>query len=162
MIGVVGHADLTKTTLRLIESELHDRLRGSVGTMAGLARAGAGLPLAFARAARRAGVALVAVLPSAADFPVKLSLPGRDALAAGEMLVLAGQVRVCDYDPHDPDACVSADEAVIRSCRRVLAVWDGSRTTARDATAHLVAYARARGIPVDILWPTGATRDEAA
>lgn len=40
----------------------------------------------------------------------------------------------------------------------MLAVWDGSPSDGRDATAHLVAFARATGVPVEILWPAGATR----
>ncbi|WP_225801717.1 nucleoside 2-deoxyribosyltransferase [Streptomyces sp. NK15101] len=63
-----------------------------------------------------------------------------------------------DYDPADAPACVRADERMIRACSRVLAVWDGSPSTARDATAHLVAYARGLGRSVDVLWPVGAER----
>ncbi len=75
------------------------------------------------------------------------------------MLVLAEHVRLVDFDPRDRDACVTADESLIQPCRRILAVWDGSWSTGRDATAHLVAYARSRGVPVEIVWPAGAARD---
>lgn len=157
MIGVVGHADLTMATLKRLERELRARLDGLVppGT-AGLVRVGAGLPVAFARAVRRAGMALVAVLPVQDSVPAPLT-PG-DAVAAGEVLLLAEQVRLVDCDPGDRDARVSADETLIRSCERILAVWDGSWSNRRDATAHLVAYARSRGVAVDVVRPVGAAR----
>jgi hypothetical protein len=157
VFGIVGHADLTAATLRLVESELHQRMSRLVPRgMAGAARVGSGLPVAFARAVRGAGLKVVAVLPALGTLPAPL--PERDARAAGEMLMLAERVRLVEYDPRHRDACVTADEALIRSCLRVLAVWDGSWSTARDRTAHLVAYARGRGVPVDVVWPFGAAR----
>ncbi len=56
-------------------------------------------------------------------------------------------MRLLPYDPEGRDACVEADERMIRTSRRLLAVWDGSPSDERDATAHLVAYARAQGHP---------------
>jgi hypothetical protein len=56
---------------------------------------------------------------------------------------------------------VSADEQLLSDCGRLLAVWDGSPSRGRDATAHMVAYARARGIPVEIVRPSGAAREPA-
>ncbi|MDW8804750.1 hypothetical protein P1P68_08110 [Streptomyces scabiei] len=74
------------------------------------------------------------------------------------MLLLSEQVRLLDYDPADPDACVRADEWLLRACARVLAIWDGTVSDGRDAIAHLVAYARRLGIDVEVLWPDGAER----
>ncbi|MCD9879150.1 hypothetical protein [Streptomyces guryensis] len=157
MIAVVGHADLTAPTLAMLEEELYWRLAEFARAgRAGLVRAGRGLPVAFGRAARAAGVALVTVLPSRNGVPEVLE--SCDRRAAGELLLLSEHVRLLEYDPSDRDACVGADESVLGSCARLLAVWDGSPSTRRDATAHLVAFARASGIEVEILWPEGAGR----
>jgi hypothetical protein len=156
MIAAVGHTDLTAGTLELLETELSARLERLAQEAAGLVRAGAGLPVVFGRAVRRAGRKLAVLLPVQGAVPAVL--PERDRAAAGELLVLAEQVRVLPFDPADRHACVSADERLIESCRRVLAVWDGSPSTGRDATAHLVAFARTRGIPVEVIWPDGAAR----
>jgi hypothetical protein len=67
-------------------------------------------------------------------------------------------VRLLEYDPTDRDACIGADERVLRACARVLAIWDGTASSGRDTTAHLVAYARSHGIDVEVLWPDGAGR----
>ena len=45
---------------------------------------------------------------------------------------------------------------------RLFAVWDGQPARGYGGTADVVAEARARGIPVTVIWPEGATRDQAA
>lgn len=72
--------------------------------------------------------------------------------------MLAEEVRLLGFDPADRDARVSADERVVAAGRKVYAVWDGSPSDGTDATAHLVAFARSRGIPVEVVWPVGAAR----
>ncbi|MET8720356.1 hypothetical protein [Streptomyces misionensis] len=155
MIAVVGHHDLTAPTLALLEEELRSRLAGRARAgRAGLVRAGQGLPVAFGRAARAAGLALVTVLPARRGLPAHVAEPDRQA--AGELLLLSQMVRLVEYDPADRASCITADEALVRSCGRLLAVWDGSPSNGRDATAHLVAYARSHGVDVEVVWPRGA------
>ncbi|MGW2240536.1 hypothetical protein [Streptomyces sp. NPDC001759] len=157
MIVAVGHDDLTAATLKLVEEELRERLE-HMGGGAGLVRAGAGLPVAFGRAVRASGRRLVVLLP--AQHSVPAALPGKDREGARELLLLAEEVRLAEFDPTDRGARGAADERLVRSAGTVLAVWDGSPSDGGDATAHLVAYARARGIPVDVVWPEGAARTE--
>lgn len=65
MIAVVGHPDLAPGTLTLLEEELRERLaRCAEAGRTGLVRVGQGLPVAFGRAAKQAGLALVAVVPT--------------------------------------------------------------------------------------------------
>lgn len=157
VIVVVGHPDLTAPTLAMLEDELRRRLAGFARAgRAGLVRAGQGLPVAFGRAARAAGLSLVTVLPSKNGVPEVLD--ACESRAAGELLLLSQQARLLEYNPSDRSACVSADESLLSSCARLLAVWDGSPSNGRDATAHLVAFARSRGIDVEVLWPDGASR----
>ncbi|MEU1514510.1 hypothetical protein ABZ490_20505 [Streptomyces sp. NPDC005811] len=156
MIAVVGHADVTPESLGLIEAELVARLEREPDGDPGVVRAGGGAPVAFARALRVAGRDLVVVIPTSGMVPALL--PERDRMPTGELLLLAREVRLLTYDPGDRDACVGADEEIVAGCRRLVAVWDGSPSDGRDATAHLVAYARARGVEVEVLWPAGAAR----
>ncbi|MEU8549190.1 hypothetical protein AB0C81_19765 [Streptomyces roseoverticillatus] len=158
MIAVVGHRDLAAGTS--LAADLRDLLERRATGAPVLVRAGAGLPLVVGRAVREAGRELVVLLPAPA--PGAAALPAYDRAAAGELLVLAEHVRLLPYDPADRDASVSADERLIRSCRQVVALWDGSPSDGRDATAHLVAFARARGIPVTVFWPPSAVRRPAA
>ncbi|MBD0421900.1 hypothetical protein AB0L35_06625 [Streptomyces sp. NPDC052309] len=157
MIAVVGHPDLTTSTFASLEEELRSRLAGFARAgRAAVVRAGQGLPVVVGRAARAAGLALVTVLPSRNGVPA--ALREADRKAAGELLLLSERVRLLEYDPADRDACVGADERLLDGCERLLAVWDGSPSNGRDATAHLVAFARGRGIGVEVVWPPGASR----
>lgn len=156
MITAVGHADLAPDALEPVERALRGVLDRLAEGVPGLVRAGAGASLAFGRAMRATGRELVVVIPTQAMVPVLL--PGRDRSAVGELLWLARQVRLLAYDPGRRDECVGADEQLVEGCERLVAVWDGSPSDGRDATAHLVAYARARGIPVEVVWPPGAVR----
>ncbi|MFE0179116.1 hypothetical protein ACFWZ2_43115 [Streptomyces sp. NPDC059002] len=161
MIAVVGHADLTPGALTLVEEALSARLAHYAETRRpALVRVGQGLPVAVARAARKAGLALVTAVPTLHEAPAVLREGDRSA--AGELLVLSRHVRLVEYDPLDHASCVRTDEGMLRTCGRVLAVWDGSASTSRDATAHLVAYAHRHGIEVEVLWPQGAGRETAA
>ncbi|MGW3115707.1 hypothetical protein ACWDBW_00915 [Streptomyces sp. NPDC001107] len=154
MIAAVGYAELTPDMLTVVEADLRAVLERLPEGVPGLVRAGAGVPVAFARAVRASGRELIVVAPTQGMVPALL--PRRDRMAVGELLALAQQVRLLEFDPGDRDACIGADERMILGCRQVLAVWDGSPSNGRDATAHLVAYARARGIPLTAVPPPDA------
>ncbi|MET4661310.1 ABC-type sugar transport system substrate-binding protein [Streptomyces sp. PvP037] len=158
-IMVVGHADLTPEALPLVESALRARLVRRPAPAMAMVRTGAGTPLASGRAARASGCPLVVAIPTRVGLPAMP--PRRDRMATGELLTLADRVRLLTYDPTDRDSCIGADERLVAAGGLVLAVWDGSPSDGRDATAHLVTYARARGVPVEIVWPEGAAREAA-
>lgn len=164
MIVAVGHIDLSREATAAVEAELGARLSRLPAGEAGLVRAGRGVPALFARAAKAAGRRLVVTFPAqeSGAGPAPETLPPADRLPAGGLLALADEVRLLAYDPADRDACVCADEHLVKGCRHLLAVWDGSPSNGRDATAHLVAYALARGIPVDVVWPDRARRESTA
>ncbi|MFF4871553.1 hypothetical protein ACIPQA_25775 [Streptomyces sp. NPDC090109] len=156
MITALGHADLTPDAWELVREDLRARLKGLPTDVAGLVRAGAGLPLEFGRMVCEAGRSLVVCLPERSEALGGASPRDRDAQR--ELLALAEGMRMLPFDPLDRDACVSADEQLVRGCDRLLAVWDGSPSCGHDATAHMVAYARAHGVPVEVVWPEGAAR----
>ena len=154
---MVGHADLTPDTLLLVETALRTRLARRPAPAVAMVRPGAGTPLASGRAARASGCLLAVVIPTRIGVPAMP--PQRDRMAAGELLTLADEVRLLAYDPVDRDSCIGADERLVAAGGLLLAVWDGSPSNGRDATAHLVTYARAGGVPGEIVGPGGAARE---
>ncbi|MEW1700492.1 hypothetical protein [Streptomyces sp. NPDC091278] len=156
MITAVGHENLPPDTLAPVEREPRIRVERYAGPAPGLVRAGAGLPAAFGRAVRVSGRRLVVVLPSCGLLPEAVP-PGRLA-PLREVTELADEVRLPAYDTADRNARVRADETLVARSGRLLAVWDGSPTDGRDATAHLVAHARAHGVRVEVVRPVGAVR----
>ncbi|WP_260697067.1 hypothetical protein [Streptomyces sp. 130] len=125
-----------------------------------LVRAGAGLPLLFGRVVHELGQRLVVLLPERCDAFVGTHFPGQQAHR--EVLALAEQMRMLPFDPRNRDACVSADERLVSGCGRLPAFWDGAPSSGQEeATAHMVAYARARGIAVEVDRPAEAAREPA-
>jgi len=57
---------------------------------------------------------------------------------------------------------MEASNVMLDQADRLFAVWDGKPARAYGGTADVVAEARKRGMPVTIIWPEGAARDEAA
>jgi hypothetical protein len=59
-------------------------------------------------------------------------------------------------------AAMEASRAMLDQAERTFAVWDGKPARGYGGTADVVAEARDRGTPVTVIWPEGATRDQAA
>jgi hypothetical protein len=49
---------------------------------------------------------------------------------------------------------------MISRADQLLAVWDGQPARGFGGTADVVAAARSRPVPITVIWPDGATRDE--
>jgi hypothetical protein len=56
---------------------------------------------------------------------------------------------------------MAASRAMLDKADRLFAVWDGEPARAYGGTADVVTEARQRGIPVTVIWPKGASRDQA-
>lgn len=54
---------------------------------------------------------------------------------------------------------MTGSEILVGLVDRLIAVWDGEAARGFGGTADVVAYAGSMGVPVDIVWPDGATRD---
>lgn len=51
---------------------------------------------------------------------------------------------------------------MVAKADHLFAVWDGKAACGYGGTADVVAEARRVGIPVSVIWPEGASRDQAA
>lgn len=58
----------------------------------------------------------------------------------------------------DSAAHMAGSELLVQRVDRLLAVWDGLPARGYGGTADVVAYARGRGVPVEVMWPQGAQR----
>src|SRR5690606_18629670 len=101
------------------------------------------------------GAQLEVVLPSR-DYRAAKVKPDH-AVAFDDLAERATLVRVMDFDTAGREAYEAANDAVLGSVDRLLAVWDGE-TGQSGGTASVVELARERGVPVDVVWPEGATR----
>jgi hypothetical protein len=55
---------------------------------------------------------------------------------------------------------MAASQAMLEGADHLYAVWDGKPARGYGGTADVVADAKDRGIPVTIIWPPGATKDQ--
>jgi hypothetical protein len=54
---------------------------------------------------------------------------------------------------------MAASELMLQHSDQLWAVWDGQPARGYGGTADVVAAARAKGLPVRVIWPHGAHRD---
>lgn len=153
-ISVTGHTNLTPATETLVREAI-SALLTDLPDLVGITCLARGADSIFAEEVLAAGGRLEVVLPSRDYRSAKVKpdhAPLFDAL-----LDRASTVRVMDFDTAGKSAYEAANEILLADCDRLLAIWDGDQGE-RGGTATVVESARAHGIPVDVVWPNGATR----
>jgi len=155
-IGVTGHRFLSDRTSRLVEQALVDRLVRLPGeSLVGITCLAEGADQLFALAVLRLGGTLEVVLPAARyrEEQTPEQRPRFDRLVAQ-----ASTVDVLGYDESTCEAYSDAGRRVVERSDVLLAVWDGHPARGSGGTGDVVAYARTRSTPVEVVWPPGAER----
>jgi len=151
-IGITGHIRLRPPTPRLILAELV-QLLSRYSRPHGVTCLAEGSDRLFAEALRSCGGTFDAVLPAPEDLPAPESDPSLRSFLASARHV----TRVTE--PGSPEVSYeAASSAVVERCDLLIAVWDGTCAGVRGGTAETVAWARALGKPVQVVWPAGARR----
>lgn len=154
--GVTGHRVLPPG----IAEHAMDHWRRVLPTGAGLLGVSSladGADQLFAAHVLASGGTLEAVLP----WPGYAgSLAADESRARFEDLVRAAKTVItlpCD-EPSD-QGYLAAGQALVDRCDHLFAVWDGLPARGLGGTGDVVAYARARGCPVTVLWIDGVRRE---
>ncbi|MEV0446287.1 hypothetical protein AB0I84_49430 [Streptomyces spectabilis] len=158
VLAVTGHMDLTEAGARVVRAAL-DRLlaRHADAPPVGLSCIAAGADSLFADAVLDVGGKLVAVIPSRRYRQEQVSAAQADTF--DRLRAAAHEVIVMPYESASSTAYEAANSLLLDRADRLVAVWDGSARTGKGGgTADVVSQARARGIPVDVVWPRGAER----
>jgi hypothetical protein len=148
--------DITDDTARLVYDDI-TRLLATHDTVIGVSCIARGADSVFAQAVLDTGGQLEVVVPSR-NYREKKVKPDH-APVFDELSRRAAAVNVMPFDETGPDAYEAANEVVVGTTDRLVAVWDG-QTGKRGGTASVVELARAKGIPVDVVWPAGAQRSQ--
>ncbi|HEV2087553.1 MAG TPA: hypothetical protein VGR21_04495 [Cryptosporangiaceae bacterium] len=122
----------------------------------GLSCLAAGTDTVFAEAVLDLGGHLEVVLPSA-DYRERKVKPD-NARRFDELVRRASRVRTMPYATANREAYEAANETLLGSIDRILAVWDGEAPADQGGTAAVVEQARVRRLPVEVIWPNGAER----
>ncbi|MBT2415248.1 hypothetical protein J7I94_32715 [Streptomyces sp. ISL-12] len=158
-IAVTGHMDLAEDSVSLVRSALDDLLKQYVddGDLVGVSCIAKGADSLFAEAVLAAGGRLIVVIPSQ-DYRQNKVKPDH-AVLFDHLVEAAEEVLVLPNGTADRQAYEAANAVLIERADRLVAVWNGEPPTGKGGgTADTVLEARAAGVPVDVVWPDGATR----
>ncbi|WP_235948050.1 hypothetical protein [Nocardia terrae] len=124
-IGVTGHMNITADSIPLIDAEI-SRLLAAAGDPAeliGVSCLARGADSVFAQAVLDAGGRLEVVLPSRDYRRHKVEPDHAEQFDA--LLSRADTVRVMEFDDACREAYEAANDVVVATCDRLIAVWDG-------------------------------------
>ncbi|MBL1096115.1 hypothetical protein [Streptomyces coffeae] len=157
-IAVTGHMDITSDSVPLVRGEL-DKLLAAYepSSLVGMSCIAKGSDSLFADAVLAAGGRLVVVIPSE-DYRQAKVKPGH-AATFDRLVETADEVLVMPHATANRQAYEAANAALLRRADRLVAVWNGQPPTGKGGgTADVVHEARKAGVPVDVVWPDGASR----
>jgi hypothetical protein len=156
-IGFCGHQGLPPPTAERVTAALREKLARHRPGLIGVTMLGPGADQLFARLVLELGGSLYLVIPARQyrdGFPDEDARRGYEELAAK-----ASHITRLEFTESTEHAHMEGGKAVVRNAELLVAVWDGKPARGLGGTADVVAYAKQRGVPVDVVWPEGATRD---
>ncbi|MER6200052.1 hypothetical protein ABT234_22120 [Streptomyces sp. NPDC001586] len=156
-IGVTGHRSIPDALLGHVENGLRAVLGGHEGPLEAFSSLAEGADQMFAAIALECGAGLTVVIPSG-DY--EDGFEGAEALARYRWLKRRATQEVrMDFARSTDEAYYAAGTYIADSCDRLVAVWDGQPARGHGGTGEIVAYARALGKPVTVIWREGVSRD---
>ncbi|MFK4190046.1 hypothetical protein ACI2L4_39680 [Streptomyces sparsogenes] len=157
-IAVTGHMDLTKDSVPPVRAELDKILAAyEPAGLVGVSCIARGSDSLFAEAVLAVGGRLVVVVPSRDYREAKVKAD--HAATFDRLRDAAHEVAVMPYATANREAYEAANAVLLERADRLVAVWDGQPPTGKGGgTADVVYEARGAGLPVDVVWPDGATR----
>jgi hypothetical protein len=159
-LAITGHRGLPAATERIVDRAIREQLAACTGQdITGVSNLADGADQLFAQAVLDAGGQLEVIIPAAL---YRDGLPESAHASYDRLLSKASNVHRLDRIESTAEAHMEASNVMLDVADRLFAVWDGKPARAYGGTADVVAEARKRGIPVTIIWPEGAARDEAA
>ena len=157
-IGITGHSNITDESEPVIAEAIRAALADLGEPVVGVSCLARGADQLFARVVLDLGGTLEVVLP-AADYRERKVKPHNRA-AFDVLINQAGDVRVMPFAVSSRDAYMAASEAVLSGVDAMIAVWDGRPADGHGGTGDVVDAARRRALPVTVVWPDGAAREE--
>jgi hypothetical protein len=159
-IAITGHRDLPPDTEHLVDQAIREQLAAYAGhELVGVSNLADGADQLFAQAILDAGGQLDVIVPAA---HYRDGLPESAHATYDALLSRASSVHRLDRIESTEEAHMEASAVMLDRADRLFTVWDGKPARGYGGTADVVAEARNRGIPVTVIWPEGASRDQAA
>lgn len=154
-IAVTGHRGLSTPTGALIDHAIRAKLSTCASPIVGLTCLADGTDQLFARAVIDAGGTIEVVIPAAR---YRDGLPAEVHDDYDDLLARAVHVNRLEFSESTAEAHMAASVLMLAEADELWAVWDGLPARGYGGTADVVAHARSRGLPVEVVWPDGARR----
>ena len=153
--GVTGHQVLPP---RIVDRAVEhwSRVLPTGAQLYGLSSLAEGADQVFAAHVLAAGGSLEAILPCEDYIRSLVTDDGRARFE--ELRRAAATVITLPYPKPTEQAFLAAGLVLVERCDHLFAIWDGQPPRGLGGTADIVAYARARGRPVTVLWVDGVLR----
>jgi hypothetical protein len=156
-LGITGHRGLPDETERLVRAALNEQVRQhSPDGLVGISCIADGPDSWFVEAVLEHGGQIEVVVPASG---YRDGLPASHHGTYDRLMAQAREVHSTGLSESDSEAHMAGSEVLVGLADRLVAVWDGKPARGYGGTADVVAYAKQQGVPVDVLWPEGATRD---
>lgn len=156
-LGITGHRGLPGETERSIRAALDLEVRQcSPDGLVGVSCIADGPDAWFAESVLDHGGQIEVVVPASG---YRDGLPAWHHPAYDRLLRQAREVHSTGLASSDSHAHMAGSEILVGLADRLVAVWDGKPARGYGGTADVVEYAKRNGVPVDVVWPEGATRD---
>src|SRR5882724_4800182 len=150
-LAVSGHRGLPEPTERLIDEALRAEIRSRTnGDLIGVTCIADGADSLFAQAVLDFGGSLHVIIPAT---KYRDALPAEHHATYDSLLARAADITRLDHVESDSTAHMDASLRMLDEADELLAVWDGKPARGYGGTADVVEAARARRIPVTIIWP---------
>jgi hypothetical protein len=156
MVGMTGHQGLPAHTANLVTGALRDKLGNYGSDLVGVTMLGPGADQLFARLVLEQGGSLYVVVPATKyrdGFDDESAQRSYD-----ELYATATHIERLDFTDSTEHAHMEGGKVVVDRADVLIAVWDGEPSRGLGGTADVVAYAKQRDVPVEVIWPEGATR----
>lgn len=151
-IAVTGHVEVSDDVAAWVHEALEGRLRQEgAGKVHGVTCLAEGTDQLFAQVVLALKGTIEVILP-ARDYARQIVRVGNRA-EFEELLSRASAVQTMPFDESGRDAYLAASEEMLGRCDLLLAIWDGRPSQRTGDTADVVAKARERAVPVEVLWP---------
>ncbi|MER7000091.1 hypothetical protein [Streptomyces sp. NPDC000410] len=158
ILAVTGHMDLTEATIHLVRDALRQLLKDHASSdLTAIWCIAEGSDSLFAETVLEAGGRLIAVIPSQ-DYRKNKVKPDHEA-TFDRLIEDAAEVIVLPHATANRQAYEDANRMLLKRANRLVAVWNGEPPSGKGGgTADTVIAAREAGLPVDVVWPPGASR----
>ncbi|WP_043265745.1 hypothetical protein [Streptomyces sp. CT34] len=156
-IGITGHRGLPVESAELVKGALRDIVtKYPTADLVGVSCLADGPDAWFAQAVLDHGGRVEIVVPAK---KYRESLPDWHHAAYDDLVRRASEVHETGLAESDAHAHMVGSEILVGLVDSLIAVWDGRPARGYGGTADVVGYAESVGVPVQIVWPEGASRD---